>query len=364
MIKVKTMREKTLDLLRRLTEAHGVTGSEDEVRKIFRENVTGNVLTDKLGSIYVCREGRSSTPVIMVAAHLDEVGFVVQSITSEGYIKLASLGGVWPPAILSGRLRILTGENREVVGVVASKPIHFMTETERTTVISVEEMFVDVGAKSAEDAMQKYGIRLGQPIAFDSDFINPADSDVVIAKALDNRVGVTVAILIANELMKTDHPNTVYCGANSQEEIRGRGATTAANMIKPDIGIVLEGIPADDFPGSVAESRQGAMGQGVQIRVMDGSAIMNRKLNQFIMDLAESLRIPCQVTVRQRGGTDASLMNLNNEGVPVAVLGIPVRYAHTANSMMDINDWTHCQILLLEILKRLDQSVYRECITY
>jgi endoglucanase len=358
------MREQTISLLRSLTKAHGVTGSEDEVRNIFREYVSGEVITDKLGSIYVRREGTAAEPSIMLSAHLDEVGFVVQSITAEGYIKFISLGGVWGHTVLAQKVRISTGDKREVIGVVSSKPIHFTTEAERAKVIPIEDMCIDIGAKSAEEAAQKYGIQIGQPIAFASDFVNGGDSDIFIAKAFDNRVGVGLVISIANELLRLNHPNTVYCGANSQEEIKGRGAQTAANMVKPDIGIVLEGTPADDFPGSSKDSRQGAMGAGVQIRVMDGSTIMNKNLNKFIMGIAEEMKIPYQITVRRSGGTDASLINLNGMGVPVAVLGVPVRYTHTANSMIDINDYFHCHKLLLETIKRLDSTVYNTFITY
>ena len=358
------MREETISLLRRLTEAHGVTGFEDEVRKIFRESVSGDTITDKLGSIYVRREGTSAAPVIMLSAHLDEVGFVVQSLTADGYVKFASLGRVLESTLLAQRMRILTDENRTIVGVVASKPIHFASPADAGGTASIENMHIDIGAKSAEEAKNKYGIRVGQPIAFESSWENVGDSDVFMAKAFDNRVGVGVVISLANELMQMAHPNTVYCGANSQEEIHGRGAATAVNMLTPDVGIVLEGIPADDFPGSGRDGQQGAMGKGVQIRVMDGSAIMNRKLNKFLVDIAEELKIPYQVAVRRSGGTDASLINLHNLGVPVAVLGVPVRYTHTANSMMDINDYFHCQALLLEAIKRLDHSVYKTLIAY
>lgn len=358
------MREKAISLLRRLTQAHGVTGYEDEVRKIFREEVSGEILTDKLGSMYARREGSAAKPVIMLAGHLDEVGYVVQSITADGYIKLVMLGGIWSHTLLAQKLRILTDENREVTGVISSKPIHFTTEAERARVIPTEEMFLDIGAKNAEEVRGKYGVQVGQPVVFDTDFVEMGDPDIFMAKAFDNRVGVGLAISIANALMENDHPNTVYCGANSQEEIHGRGAQTAASLVKPDIGIVLEGIPADDLPGTNKDTHQGAMGKGVQIRVMDGSTIINRKLNKFVIGIAEELKIPYQVAVRRSGGTDASLINLYEAGVPVTVLGVPVRYTHTANSMININDYLHCQNLLLEVFKRLDNAVYNHLIAY
>jgi endoglucanase len=352
------MKQEPLSLLRTLTEAHGVTGAEDSVRKIFRENVDGPVITDRLGSIYVGRQGTAPNPVIMLSAHLDEVGFVVQSVTPEGYLKCAPLGGIWAHTVLAQRMRVLTGPDREVLGVVASKPIHFTTDEERTRVVAMEDIHLDVGARSADEATRKFGIRIGQPIVFDVRFTRLGDSGICVAKALDNRAGVGLAIAVADALLQTAHPNTVYCGANAQEEIHGRGAHTAAHMLKPDLGIVLEGVPADDFPGSRKDTPQGALGQGVQVRVMDGSAIMHRKLNELIVSVAEACGIPYQLAVRRRGGTDASIINLNDLGVPVAVLGIPVRYVHTANSLMDLQDYHHGLKLLVETLKRLDAQAY------
>ncbi len=130
------------------------------------------------------------------------------------------------------------------------------------------------------------------------------------------------------------------------------------------MGLVLEGVPADDYPGASKDAQQGALGKGVQVRVMDGSALMNRRLNQFIISIAEELEIPYQLVVRPSGGTDASLINVHNVGVPVTVLGVPVRYTHTAHSMIDINDYWHTQRLLLAVMQRLDAAVYAQLVAY
>lgn len=150
------MRDQTIALLRALTQAHGVTGAEDMVRRIFREQVVGELITDRLGSIYARRTGSAARPVIMLAAHLDEVGFVVQSITTDGYLKFASLGRVVEQTVQAQRLRILTDEGREVIGVVASKPIHFSTPNDLNAVTPISEMFIDIGAASAAEATQRY----------------------------------------------------------------------------------------------------------------------------------------------------------------------------------------------------------------
>jgi putative aminopeptidase FrvX len=354
----------TLKLLKALTEAHGVSGSEDAVRAVFRAEVKGEILADRMGGLFAPREGAAPSPRIMVAGHFDEVGFAVQSITAEGYLRLAMLGGVWSHTVLGSRLRILTGPGQEVTGIVSSKPIHYTSESERSEVVPVENLLVDVGADNAEEARQRFGIWVGQPVVPESEFRRLPGTDRVVAKALDNRVGVAVAMEIAAALGQTAHPNTVFCGATCQEEIRARGAGPAAHLLRPDLAIVLEGVPADDFPGSSPDNRQGAIGHGVQIRILDSSAIMNRRLNEFILSVAEALHLPHQVTVRRRGGTDASLINLSRDGVPVAVLGIPVRYAHTANGVMDLRDYTACRTLLLEVLRRLDESIFQDCVAF
>ena len=350
------MNDQTLSLLRRLTRAHGVSGFEDDVRKIFRESVPGPIVADRLGSLYALRKGRAERPVVMLTAHLDEVGFLVQSITAEGLIRLVSIGGVWGHAVLAQRLRILTETRGEVVGVVASKPIHFTSEEERKRVVPVEEMLLDVGAANADEARQRFGVRVGQPVVFDSELVRLGDSDRIVAKALDNRAGVALVIAAAAELARGDHPNAAYCGATCQEELRARGAQTAARLLKPDVALVIEGVPADDGPGSSPETRQAALGQGVHVRIMDGSGMMNRKLNELIGGVAERHGIPCQWAVRRSGGTDAGAISLNELGVPSAVLGIPVRYPHTAHGMMDLRDFFHGVRLVVEVVRQLDEA--------
>ena len=350
------MREKSISLLRELTEAHGAPGAEDAVRDIFKKNINGEIITDKMGSIYTRCKGTYDSPGIMLSAHLDEVGFVVQSLTSDGYIKFLTLGGVWGPVLLSQRVRILTDE-QEIPGVVVAKPPHFLSDDERTKEMQPENMYIDVGAESVEELISKFNIQLGQTIVFDSGFAPLHHPDRFVAKAFDNRVGVGLVIQSAQEFMNLDHPNTVYCGANSQEELGGRGAHTAVHMIAPDIGIILEGIPADDLPKSEKDTHQGALGKGIQIRVLDPGTLMNRRLNQFIIEVANELNVPYQIAVRRSGGTDAKAIHLNDFGVPTAVLGIPVRYAHTANSIMDISDYLNGLKLIREIIKRLDSTI-------
>jgi endoglucanase len=357
------MRERSIALLKELTEAHGIAGYEHSVRIIFRKHATGDILTDKLGSVYVCRKGSSDTPRVMLAGHLDEVGFMVQSITSDGYIRFVQLGRTWEPVLLSQKVRIIT-ENEEIIGTVAAKPPHFMTEEEFVKPLKIENLYIDVGAEDMQDIMKNFNIKAGQPIVFDSDFRQLHHPDRFIAKAFDNRIGVALAIECARELLNNEHPNTVYCGANSQEEVKARGAKTAASMVHPDIAIIVEGIPADDMPGTDKCSMQGAIGQGVQIRVLDGTAIMNSRLNQLVLNIAQELKIPVQIAVRTTGGTDASQIHLNDIGVPSTVIGVPVRYSHSANGIVDIRDYLHAMKLLVVLFQRLDSKTCSQFTDY
>ncbi|UYO99186.1 hypothetical protein OF820_08880 [Oceanotoga sp. DSM 15011] len=299
----------------------------------------------------------------MLSAHFDEIGFVVKSVTNDGYIKFISIGRLLEQSLIAKRVRILT-DCGEILGVVSSKPVHFVNPVDSKKMVTINDMFIDIGANNKEEVFEKFKVEVGQSIVFDSEFSEFNGEDLFVAKAFDNRLSVAMTIQVANELDKISHPNIVFCGSTVQEEVRGRGAYSASNLVNPDLAIVLEGVPADDFPGSSKEFQQGAIGKGVQIRVMDSSAIMSKRFNKFIISIAKEMSIPYQICVRESGGTDASMINTNNLGVPVVVLGVPVRYTHTANSIINIKDYFYEYDLIIEIIKRIDEDVYKNFVTY
>lgn len=351
------MKTFIVDLLKELSEAHGVAGSETEVRNVFSRRVSGEFVGDRLGGCFVRREGSEDAPRILVCGHFDEVGFAVQSFTSDGFVRFTALGGIWPHVVPGHRVRIRTDRGEEVAGVVGAKPPHFLSAEERGKLLSLEQMFIDVGARDREDVSQRLGIRLGDPIVFDSPCASLADSDLLMGKAFDNRVGVALAMAAAHNLGDGNHPNTVFCGATVQEEVGGRSAAAAARLLDPDVVIVLEGTPADDMPGTAPDTQQGTLGKGVQIRLQDPSAIMSRPLVDFIRQVAEEEGIDHQLAVRRNGGTDAKHFQGHGLGVPTAVLGVPVRYPHTANGVVDAEDCIKSLDLLLAVLNRLDSKV-------
>ncbi len=347
------IKEKGIELLQKLSQAHGASGQEDGVRRIFRTELGEGVSTDRAGNIYCERKGNSSHPRILIPAHMDEVGLMVQAIMADGLIRFLALGGWWAHTLLAKRVRILTREGIEVPGVIGAKPPHFLAEADLEKVMKIEEMFIDVGARDAGKA-QAFGIRLGDAIVPDSPFVRMHNPDLLLSKAFDDRAGLSLVVHAALETGKISHPNTIIFAGTVQEEVGTRGAKAAAWSANPDLAIVAEGAPADDLPGTAREERQAAVGSGPQIRFMDSSAIMNRKFIEFVIETAEKNGIPYQLAVRRRGGTDAAPIHLHASGVPTVVVAVPSRYVHTHNTIIDISDYLSALKLILKLVETID----------
>ncbi len=348
------MKDAAIDLLKRLTEAHGAPSTEAQVRHIFATEIGGECATDQVGSVICTITGTSDGPRVMFESHMDEVGFAVQRITRDGFVKFTPLGGWWGHTLLAQRVCILTRSGNRILGLITSKPTHFLNETERKTVQTPENMYIDIGATSGQDVAERFGVEVGDTIVPESSFTRMHDPDLLMAKAFDNRAGTALVIQALQQLCGKPHPNTLIGVGAVQEEVGTRGAETATRVVQPDVAIVLEGAPADDAPGVSADEMQGALGKGPQIRLMDPTAIMNRPLALWVIALARELGIPHQVAVRTSGGTDAKPIHLSGAGVPTVVIGVPARYIHTHNSIIDIRDYLHALQLLIAIGERLD----------
>lgn len=342
------------ELLARFSEAAGVPGHEGEVRQIFRERLAGigEIAGDRIGSILCFKEGEGPEPRVLLDAHMDEVGFLVQSVTPEGFLRMVPVGGWWGHVLPAQRVRVLARRG-EVPGVVASVPPHFLKEEQRKIVRGIEELFVDVGAKDSEDVAGRLGIRPGDPIVPDSPFREMADPDVVTGKAFDDRAGC--ALVVHSLLEASEHPGTLVGVGSVQEEVGCRGASTAVEAAQPHVGIVLEGTPADDVPGAESQGKQGCLGRGVQIRLYDPTMIAHRPLADFVLAVAEEEGIPHQLAVRTSGGTNASRIHLHRQGVPSIVLGVPVRYIHSHVSVLHMDDYLAALELVLALVRRLDR---------
>jgi endoglucanase len=345
-----------VQLLRKLTEAHGASGSEGEIRRIFRRELGEGTYTDGLGSIIMEKKGSAETPKLLLAAHMDEVGFMVQAITSSGRIKFVPLGGWWAHTLPSMRVRILTQSGNKVVGVIGAKPPHFLSDAERDRLQKLDDMFIDVGASSGAQVREQFGIELGDSIVPDTSFTPMHNPDMLLGKGFDNRAGMALLIHAIKMLKPEEHPNRVWAVATVQEEVGVRGAQTAVSTIVPDVAVVLEGAPADDLPGIAEDERQGVLGGGVQIRIMDPTAIMNRKLVNYVTELAGRHGIKHQVTVRRSGGTDARAIQMHGRGIPTVVLSVPARYIHTQNGIINLEDYLSTLDLASRLLRSLDSA--------
>jgi endoglucanase len=347
-------------LLRELTEAHGVPGSEDAVRRIFLRELAecGTVHTDRLGSAAVERpaggvESGGTRPRVLVAGHFDEVGFAVQQITDQGFLKLVALGGWWTHTLVAQRVRILTRTGAEILGVIGSTPPHFLGESAKDKVLPLDALYVDIGAASRTEA-EAWGVALGDAVAPDSAFTALAGGARFVAKAFDNRCGVAAAIQTMQLLQHENLPCHLIAAGSVQEEVGCRGSHTLAALTRPDVALVMEGTPADDTPGLPPGESQGALGSGVQIRVLDPTAIMSRRLVDLVTGTARAAGIPHQRAVRRSGGTDARSYQLHQTGVPCIVLAPPARYIHSHNSLLHLEDYLNTVRLTAAVVRRLD----------
>lgn len=347
------MKKAAISLLRELTEAHSISGHEEEVRQIMAKQLggVGDLSSDRTGSIF-CELGKTE-PRVMLACHMDEVGFLVQNITPNGFLQFLAIGGWWEHNLLAQRVEILTDDHRKILGVISSRPPHFLPDALKRQLMGVEQMVIDVGARSRQEA-ESWGIRIGSPIAPVSSFTEMNQRDWFIAKAFDNRVGVAGVIQAGQRLAKQDLPNRLILTGTVQEEVGLRGARTAAQFAHPDVAIVLEGPPADDTPGFNLAESQGRIGGGVQIRLYDPTAIANPRLAKLAVETAAEHGINHQVTVRRSGGTDAGAIHLANQGIPTLVLGVPARYIHSHNAIIDVNDYLEMIRLVEVLIKKLD----------
>ncbi len=352
------MRTKAESLLSSLTNAHSVPGHEGEVRAIFKSELEGlgTFSSDRAGSLF-CEKGGEG-PRIALAGHMDEIGFLIQNITYDGYLQFVNVGGWWTHTLLSQRVSIKNRNGEKILGVVGSSPPHFLSGDARKQVLDLSNLYIDIGAVSRDEVMADFGIRIGDAITPVSDFTPMHKDGIFMAKAFDNRVGMAGVIQTTQELKDETLPNQLIATATVQEEVGLRGAKTAANFIKPDCAIVLEGPPADDTYGSNPADAQGKLGNGVQIRLFDPTAITNPGLADFVQDVASASGIRHQVTVRRSGGTDAGSFHLANSGIPSIVLGTPARYIHSHNGIINIEDYLAMVELCKAILKNLDQSTF------
>lgn len=348
------MNNETMELFKTLTELPGTPGNEHAVRRFMREQLAkyaDEIVQDRLGGIFGIKRGNEDGPTVMVAGHMDEVGFMVTQITENGMIRFQTLGGWWNQVMLAQRVQVMT-KNGPIPGVIGSIPPHNLTAEQRAKPMEIKNMLIDIGADDRDDALA-IGVTPGDTVVPICPFTPMANEKKILAKAWDNRYGCGLAIDLLKAVKDETLPNTLYSGATVQEEVGLRGAQTAAHLIQPDLFFALDASPANDMSGNKDEF--GQLGKGTLLRIFDRSMITHKGMREFVLDTAESNNIPYQYFVSQ-GGTDAGRVHIANEGVPSAVVGICSRYIHTAASMIHVDDYAAAKELLTKLVKQADQS--------
>lgn len=349
-----------LKLLKEISEVSGVPGFEEEIRKFIIERMTGlaEISRDNLGSLICKKSGSSDEPRIMMAGHMDEIGMMVTYITKEGFLKFQTLGGWWEQVMLAQRVVIKTSFG-DVPGLIGSKPPHILKPEERNKVTRKDQMFIDIGASSKEDA-ESMGVLPGDPVVPVSPFQQMKNPKYLMGKAWDNRVGCAIFMETIRELAGVEHPNTVYGVGTVQEEFGLRGATTSVAAVEPDIGFALEVDIAGDMPGVKEFEAPAKLGKGPSILLYDRSMVPHRKLRDFVVQTAKDANIPFQFSTMSGGSTDAGRIHVYKTGVPSIVICVPARYIHSHAGIIHKDDFDAAVALMVALAKKLDAETVAE----
>jgi endoglucanase len=354
-----TLSSESVGLLRELSESFGPSGFERETAAIVKreaQRYADEISYDKLGSVIAKKRGSSDSPKILLAGHVDEVGFVVTGIEEQtGFVTFSQLGG-WFDQVLLGHRVVIRTSNGDVPGVIAAKPPHLLSPEERDKVVKKDVMFIDVGATSREVTEKELGVRVGDPVAPWSPFSLARGGKVAIGKAFDDRVGTFVGLEVLRKLKteKLEHPNTVYVAGTVQEEVGLRGASTVGNVVEPDLAFALEVDIAGDVPGIKRNEAPSRMGKGPSVLTFDATMIPNQSFKEFVIETAESEGIPYQLSVVPGGGTDAGKFHVVRAGAPSIVIGVPTRHIHSHAAMVDVSDIESAVGLVLALIRKLD----------
>ena len=342
---------KQKQLIMALSDAFGPSGMEDEVVAIAREELTEyDLKEDRMRNLYIEPKVKGTGVNILLDAHSDEVGFIIQAIKPNGMLRFLTLGSIAPQNIVGSKIWIKNLDGKLVEAICVSKPPHFMSDAEKNKPLSIDDLLLDIGASSKEEVEQDFRIAMGAfGVPATTCSYNEA-KELFMGKAFDDRIGCAAVIQTLKELPETNH--YVHGTLTSQEEVGTRGMTCAVHNMTADIAICFEGCPADD---SFSEPYmiQTALKKGPMLRHFDVSMITSPRFQRYALDLAKKLNIPVQESVRKGGGTNGRQLHTAQFGIPTIVIGIPVRYAHSGIGVMAYEDYRHA----IELAKAIIQNI-------
>lgn len=342
-------------MLQELTDVAGPPGQEKAVRDVmakWTEPWADEITTDRLGS-FIARKGLSG-PRVMLAAHLDEIGFMVTRITSDGFLCFQTLGGWWSQVLPAQRVEVITRKGT-LLGVIGSKPPHLMSPEDRKKGIELDNLFIDLGMESREE-VEELGVRPGDFVVPYSPYTKLSHPHRVVAKAMDNRIGCAIVAEVLHRLSSgIRHPNQVYAVGTVMEEVGRRGAKTATAVVKPDVAFAIDVGIATDTPHIGSTPTSCRLGKGPVLVLYDAGHLAHQPLLALVREVAEEEGIPLQYEIVQRGGTDASNIHTYQLGVPTISLGVPSRYIHSHTSIIDQRDVDYLINWLVALTTRLDR---------
>jgi putative aminopeptidase FrvX len=339
-------------LLEELSNAFGPPGCEDEVRRVLARHLRGKVdelSTDALGNLIAFKRGTGPEPrlKVMVDAHSDEVGLMIVSIRKNGLLGFRAVGGLGDRLLLAKR--VIVGDKR-IPGVILAPPIHLTEEEELERVIKIEQLAIDIGASSEEEAKDLVNLGDYAVPATRFEILSEDGLRTVKGKAFDDRAGCAVAAALAEGQYAVD----LYLSFSAQEEVGMRGARVAAYRIAPDLAFALEGTICDDLPKKQDMSPTSELGKGPAITIMDHSFIADKRLVRLLIDAAEADSIPYQFKQPGIGSTDSGAIHLSRTGVPSVTVAVPCRYIHNPVSMLSLNDFDNTVALMKAALRRIE----------
>ena len=339
-------KDYSISLIERLSQAPGPSGFEDEVRSIIRKEMEGlgcTIEEDNIGNLVCTFRGEPNGKTILFAAHMDEVGFMVSDILETGYLRLINLGGWSTLTLPSSPVEVINSRGEKHYGVIGQISPHFIKKGTPVTVPELSDLFVDIGAASAEEVKDVFGIRIGDIAVPVAPFKYVPETDRIFSKAFDDRIGCAVLIETAKRFSKGK--NTCIFAFTTQEEVGERGSSVLKNYVHPDYSVIVEGAPADDMPSGPAHPLT-CQEKGAHIRLFDPTHIAGREIIDKLRRIASRDGIVIQEAIRTGGGTDAVTMSRAGRGSKAIVTGVATRYAHSHNSSISLFDYSELIRLL------------------
>lgn len=349
-----------LDLLRELCLAFGPSGCEDDIAEMIKENIEGSydeLIPDRMGGVIALIRGNGLTNErIMISAHMDEVGFMIREICDSGLLRFSSMMGP-DTRIMAGRRVTVRGKDGFIRGVISLKPIHTVDRADRDKAADIDELYVDIGASSKEEA-EGY-VSIGDYGTFESDFVQFGENGrLVKAKALDDRLGCAIMIEMMRKIYTRDErlPFDLYFAFTCREELGISGARCAAHKIDPQKALIFEATAVADIYGVPEVSRVSVRGEGGTVSIMDRSTIYDRKFVDLILDTAKAKNIPCQIKKYVSGGNDAGHIHKAASGTACAVISAPCGYIHTASDVIATDDYHSMNELAMAVIERMAEN--------